>query len=99
MQRINEPQIIEGRHIYEYINPDSLKGKIIIKRTSLMNAYKRAFKRDVGKRIELYKKGEIKIINIFDKIYERIKIPIYDYIKINRFINKMLKKMILKRQN
>lgn len=90
IENINEPQIIEGRHIYEYMDPNFLKGKIIIKRTSLIHAYKRAFKRDVGKKIELCKKGEIKITEVFDKIYQRIKMPIYDYIKINKFINKVL---------
>lgn len=29
--KISEPQVIEGRHIYEYMNPNFLKGKIIIK--------------------------------------------------------------------
>lgn len=91
ISNISEPHIIEGRHIYEYMNPNLLKGKIIVKRTSLIHAYKRAFKRDVGKRIQLYKKREIKLSDIFNKFYERAKIPIHDYIKINKFINKILK--------
>lgn len=91
IQNINKPQIIEGRHIYEYMNPNFLKGKIIIKRTSLIHAYKRAFKRDVYKKIELYKKGEIKIADVLDKIYARMKFPINDYIKINKFIDIVLK--------
>ncbi len=90
IEKINTPQIIEGRHIYEYINPHFLKGKIIVKRTSLIHAYKRAFKRDVCKKIELYKKREIKITEVFNKFYQRVKVPIYDYIKINKFINKVL---------
>lgn len=90
IENINKPQIIEGRHIYEYMDTKFLKGTIIIKRTSLIHSYKRAFKRDVGRRIELYKEGEIKIKEIFDKIYQRIKIPIHDYIKINKFINNVL---------
>ena len=60
IEKISEPQVIEGRHIYEYMNPNFLKGKIIIKRTSLVHAYKRAFKRDVRNEIKRYKKGEIK---------------------------------------
>lgn len=96
IEKINEPQIIEGRHIYEYMDSKFLKGKIIIKRTSLIHAYKRALKRDVGKRIELYKEGKIKIKEIFDKMYERIKIPIHDYIKINKFINKVIE---IKKEN
>lgn len=90
IKKINAPQIIEGRHLYEYINPNFLKGKIIIKRTSLIHTYKRAFKRDLFKKIELYKKQEIKINEVFDKFYQRARVPIYDYIKINKFINKVL---------
>lgn len=90
IEKINEPQVIEGRHIYEYMNPNFLKGKIIIKRTSLIHAYKRAFKRDVGNEIKRYKKGEIKITKVFKKFQERVKIPIHDYMKINKFINTIL---------
>jgi len=72
------------------MTPILLKGKIIIKRTSLIHAYKRAFRRDVSKRIELYKKREIKIFDVFSKFYERVKIPIHDYIEINKFISKVL---------
>ena len=91
ISNIREPFIIEGRHIYKYMNPTFLKGKIIVKRTSLIHAYKRAFRRDVSKRIELYKKREIKIFDVFSKFYERVKIPIHDYIEINEFISKVLK--------
>ncbi len=91
ISNISEPHIIEGRHIYKYMNLNLLKGKIIIKRTSLIHAYKRAFKRDVKKKIELYKKQEVKIFDVFDKFYERVKIPIHDYIEINKFINKVSK--------
>ncbi len=90
IEKISEPQVIEGRHIYEYMNPNFLKGKIIIKRTSLIHAYKRAFKRDVGNEIKRYKKGEIKITKVLKKFQERVKIPIHDYMKINKFINTIL---------
>lgn len=91
ISNISKPHIIEGRHIYKYMNPNLLKGKIIIKRTSLIHAYKRSFKRDVEKKIELYKKGKIKLSDVFNKFYERVKLPINDYIEINKFINRVLK--------
>lgn len=91
ISNISKPHIIEGRHIYKYMNPNLLKGKIIIKRTSLIHAYKRAFKRDVEKKIELYKKRKIKLSDVFNKFYERVKLPINDYIEINKFINRVLK--------
>lgn len=49
-ENVSIPIIIEGRHIYEYMNKEKIKGKIIIKRTSLLHSYKRAFKRDVFRR-------------------------------------------------
>lgn len=90
VKNINEPQIIEGRHIYKYMNPTLLKGKIIIKRTSLIHSYKRAFKRDVGKKIRLYKNKQIRITEVFNRIYQRLKIPIQDYIQLNKFIAEVL---------
>lgn len=58
----------------------------------MISRYERAFKRDVGNEIKRYKKGEIKIIKVFKKFQERVKIPIHDYIKINKFINKIILK-------
>ena len=98
IENIKEPQIIEGRHIYKYMNLNLLRGKIIIKRTSLIHAYKRAFKRDVGRQIELYKKGEISLTEVLDKIRERIKFPIQDYIEINKFISKLLEQNLLNKK-
>lgn len=90
LENISKPVILEGRHIYRYIDPSLLKGKIIIKRTSLINSYKRAFKRDVSNKIKEYKNNEIKINKVFSRVYERIKIPINDYIIINKYICKMV---------
>ncbi len=56
----------------------------------MIHAYKRAFKRDVGNEIKRYKKGEIKITKVLKKFQERVKIPIHDYMKINKFINTIL---------
>lgn len=91
LENISYPIIYEGRHIYRYIDPNILKGKIIIKRTSLINSYKRAFKRDMNNKIKEYKNNEIKISKVLSRFYERIKFPIRDYIKINKFINKVVK--------
>ncbi len=89
-ENVSKPIIIEGRHIYEYINKEKIKGKIIIKRTSLLHSYKRAFKRDVFRRWEQYKKREIKIWGVMDRFCQRVKIPITDYIKINRYIKQIM---------
>ena len=64
----------------------------------MIHAYKRAFKRDVGRQIELYKKGEISLTEVLDKIRERIKFPIQDYIEINKFISKLLEQNLLNKK-
>ena len=53
LKNISNPIIYEGRHIYRYIDINVLKGKIIIKRTSLIHSYKRALKRDINNNIFL----------------------------------------------
>ena len=90
LKNISYPVIYEGRHIYMYMNLDVLKGKIIIKRTSLIHSYKRAFKRDMNNKIKEYKNNEIKINEILNRLYERIKIPFHDYIIINKYIYKII---------
>lgn len=90
LENIQKPVIIEGRHIYRYIDHSLLKGKIIIKRTSLVNSYKRAFKRDMRNKIKEYKNNEIKINKVFSRAFERIKIPINDYIIVNKYISKVI---------
>lgn len=91
LKTILYPVIYEGRHIYRYMSPDILRGKIIIKRTSLIHSYKRAFKRDMNNKIKEYKNKEIKINQVLSRLFERIKIPFNDYIAINKFISKILK--------
>lgn len=91
LQNILYPVIYEGRHIYKYMSSDVLRGKIIIKRTSLIHSYKRAFKRDMNNKIKEYKNKKIKINQVLSRLFERIKIPLNDYIMINKFISKILK--------
>lgn len=86
IDNLSNNKIIEGRHIYRYIDLSILKGTLIIKRTSLINSYKRAFKRDMNNRIKEYKRKEIKFSKVLDKFFERIKFPISEYIRINNYI-------------
>jgi len=78
--------IIEGRHIYKYIELKDIKGTLIIKRTSLLHAYKQALIRDVFKK---WKKGNNKQ-KIIKKFLRRIKFPLKDYIQINKFIKEVM---------
>ena len=84
------PIIYEGRHIYRYMDVNVLKGKIFIKRTSLIHSYKMALKRDMNNKIKEYKNNEIKINEILKRLYERIKIPLHDYVIINKYIYKIM---------
>ena len=69
-----------------------IKGKIIIKRTSLINCYIRAFKRDVNRLYKNYKNGDVTKKDVLNKIHERIIFPIKDYLKLNKFIIKLIEK-------
>lgn len=96
-KKLSPSKIFEGRHIYMYIDIHTLKGKIIIKRTSLVHSYKRAFKRDMQNKIKEYKNKEINLVQVLKRLFERIKIPIKDYIIINKYINKMTSKIMKKK--
>ncbi len=93
-KKLSPLKIFEGRHIYMYMDINTLKGKIIIKRTSLVHSYKRAFKRDMQHKIKEYKNNEINLVQVLNRLFERIKIPIKDYIMINQYINKMTSKIM-----
>lgn len=87
LANLSDNKIFEGRHIYRYIDPKVLKGTLIIKRTSLINSYKRAFKRDMNNKIKEYKRKEIKFSKVLNRFFARIKFPILEYIRINNYIN------------
>lgn len=90
LENIKLPMIVEGQHLYKWMDYDALKGKLIIKRTSLFNAYLRAFRRDVHRLQKQYKNGEVKRKAVLNKVKERIIFPIKDYLKINKFILRLL---------
>lgn len=87
LANLADNKIFEGRHIYRYIDPKVLRGTLIIKRTSLINSYKRAFKRDMNNKIKEYKRKEIKFSKVLNRFFVRIKFPILEYIRINNYIN------------
>ena len=90
LKNIELPMVIEGQHLYKWMNYNKLRGKIIIKRTSFLNSYIRAFKRDVSRLYKQYKRKKTTKRELIDKIFERIKFPIKDYYKINKFILTMV---------
>lgn len=90
IKNIELPMVIEGQHLYKWMDYNKLRGKIIIKRTSFLNSYIRAFKRDVSRLYKQYKRKEATKREFIDKIFERVKFPIKDYCKINKFILTMV---------
>lgn len=90
LKNIELPMVIEGQHLYKWMDCNKLRGKIIIKRTSFLNSYIRAFKRDVSRLYKQYKRKKATKRELIDKIFERIKFPIKDYYKINKFILTMV---------
>lgn len=90
IKNIELPMVIEGQHLYKWMDYNKLRGKIIIKRTSFFNSYIRAFKRDVSRLYKQYKRKEATKRELINKVFERVKIPIKDYYKINKFILTMV---------
>ena len=88
-KKLSHPKIFEGRHIYQYMNVNTLKGKLIVKRTSLIHSYQRAFTRDMKHKINEYRNGEIKLVQVLKRLWERIRVPINDYKIINQYIRKI----------
>lgn len=88
-KNLSPSKIFEGRHIYMYMDINTLKGKIIIKRTSLVHSYQRAFQRDMQHKINEYKNKEINLVQVLKRLFERIKMPINDYVMINKYIHKI----------
>lgn len=83
--------IIDGVQLYNYLDIDKMKGKIIVKRSGLFTCYRRDFKRDVSIYLKRYVAGQINLKILLKKIKERIKLPIKNYLKINKYINTLLK--------
>lgn len=83
----NETLIIDGVQLYDYLDIKKLKGRLIIKGSSLFTCYKRAFKRDVGMYYKKYILKQITFKTFLKKVLERIRIPIRSYKKINLYIN------------
>ena len=96
LENVKKPIIIEGLHFYRFMDIKPIKGKIIIKRTSLLHSYIRAFKRDVCSKGKKYLKGEIKLDVLKEKFCQRIKIPITTYIRINKYIKQIMEMEIEK---
>ncbi len=87
--------VLEGQHIYRYLNWEDLKGTLIIKRTCIMKCWKRSIIRHIKrKKIELNNHQITKkqyFQNIWYWIKRRTKQLVY-YKDLNRFLAKLDKK-------
>lgn len=86
--------IMEGQHIYRYLDIEDIKGKLIVKRTCIFNCWRRSIIRHIKrKRIELHSNKITKkqyYNNIWYWIKRRTKQLKY-YKKLNEFLYKIYK--------
>lgn len=92
---VNKPitWVIEGQHIYRYLNFEDLKGTLIVKRTCLINCWKRSIIRHIRKKKILLKKGEITKKQYYHNIWYWIKRrteQLKYYKKFNQFLEEIL---------
>ncbi|MCI8760225.1 MAG: hypothetical protein HFJ34_03785 [Clostridia bacterium] len=95
INRENKPitWVIEGQHIYRYLNFEDLKGTLIVKRTCLMNCWKRSITRHVKKKKTQLKNGEITKKQYHNNIWYWIKRrtkQLKYYKKLNQFLDEIL---------
>ncbi len=65
--------ILEGQHIYRFLNPEDIKGKLIIKRTCLIKCYIRSIARHISKKKIQLKNKQITKKEYFSNIAYLIK--------------------------
>ena len=84
--------VLEGQHIYRFLNPEDIKGKLIIKRTCLVKCYIRSITRHINKKKIQLKNKEITkkqyYSNIIYLIKRRTKQLKY-YKDLNKFIQNL----------
>lgn len=87
--------VLEGQHLYRYLNLEDIKGSVIVKRTCLLHCWKRSIVRHVKR-----KKRELELSQITKKQYysniwywfKRRTKQLKYYKDLNRFLDEVLKK-------
>lgn len=90
--------VIEGQQIYRYIDINNIKGKIIVKRTSIFNCWYRSIRRHITKKYKLYKNGEISLKKYIKNSWYWIKrrtFQIRHYKKMNTFLYKLVENSVI----
>ncbi len=72
---VNKPVIwvLEGQHIYRYLNLKDIKGTVIVKRTCLFHCWKRSITRHIKKKKIKLKNNEITKKQYYNDIWDLIK--------------------------
>ena len=65
--------VLEGQQIYRYLNWSDIKGKLIIKRTSLLKCWKRSIVRHIKKKRLLLKQQQITKKQYYENVWYWIK--------------------------
>lgn len=88
----NKIGVIEGQQIYRYLNPNELKGSVVVKRTSMFHCWHRSIARHIKKRYKLYKNKEITFKKFISNSWYWIKrrtCQLKYYKNINVFLNEL----------
>lgn len=87
--------VIEGQQIYRYLDINNVKGKIIVKRTSIFHCWYRSIRRHITRRYKLYKNGEISFKKFIANSWYWIKrrtLQLKHYKSLNCFLYKLFEK-------
>lgn len=90
--------VIEGQQIYRYIDINNIKGKIIVKRSSIFHCWYRSIRRHITKKYKLYKNGEISLKKYIKNSWYWIKrrtFQIRHYKKMNTFLYKLVENSVI----
>ena len=90
--------VLEGQHIYRYLNLEDVKGKLIIKRTCIIKCWKRSIIRHIKKKKLQLNNGQITKKQYYDNIIFWIKRRT-GQLKYYRDLNKMLNEVYNTRIN
>lgn len=91
--------VLEGQHIYRYIELKDIKGTLIVKRTCLINCWKRSIIRHIKKKKIELKNNQISRKQYYENIWYWIKRrtkQLKYYRDFNKFLDTILKEEIVK---
>lgn len=84
--------VVEGQQIYRFLNINEVRGKLIIKRTSIYQCWKRSIKRHLNRKLISLRKKEITKKEYLTDVFYWVKrrtVQLKYYRKLNEFIGQI----------